>query len=595
MLKKFFFNLLSSFMGAWLAIVTSGICLVLVCIGIAGAFMSNRGFSDDYSVLKIELKGELTERDGDIQLDLLSLIQNNGQVKYLSVETLLAAIREAENNDKIKAIYLDCGQLLAAPASLNTVRAALLRFKKSKKHIYAYADSYSQSAYFLATAADELYLNPIGSVGLSGLGGESLFYKDLYDKIGVEFQVVRVGKGKSAVEPYTQNHMSDYARRQSMQLLDTIWSGIKDEVASSRGIKAADIDTLINNDFPALRTASYALKHNLIDGTMYRHEFEKHIADAVGDEDLDNTISPRVLADMHNALSGMANSSDNQIAVLYACGGIDTDMDGGIQSQKIAKQIIELADDDNIKGLVLRVNSPGGSAYGSEQIWKAIETFKTNKKTVAVSMGDYAASGGYYISSGANRIFADKLTITGSIGIFGLIPNIRKLTEMIGLNAEMVATNPQAQFPTLLDSLDNRQLAAMQSMVEEGYELFVKRCADGRHLPVNKIKAIADGRPLPATMALRNGLVDQIGSLNDAVEWVAAKAGIKDDYNVGVYPQREPNFMFLLDNMQQSKLPSSLQSLLKKHNWDVGMMRLLNNVIRTDRVRAEYNLVRIKM
>lgn len=594
-MKKFFLNLLSSFMGAWLAIVTSGICLFLVCIGIMGVFMSQGTSMSDRSVLKIDLKGELIERESGMEFDLMSLLQS-GQMEYQTVETLVNAIREARNNDKIKAIYLDCGALAAAPASIDAVREALVDFKSSGKRIYAYADHYSQSAYFLATVANELYLNPVGSVDLHGLGGETLFYKDLFDKIGVEFQVVRVGEGKSAVEPYTQTHMSDYARNQSMQLLDTIWAGIKSTISESRKISSSEIDSLINKDFPALRTASYAKQRNLIDGMMYRHEFEKHIADAVGQKDgLENTVSPRVLADLSDPFKSMGNVGGKQIAVLYACGGIDTEMEGGIQSQKLVEQIISLGKDENVKGLVLRVNSPGGSAYGSEQIWEAIEWFKKQKKPVAVSMGDYAASGGYYISCGANRIFADRLTITGSIGIFGLIPNIHGLTQMIGINPEMVATNPLAQFPTLLDSLDNRQLAAMQTMVEEGYELFVKRCAEGRNLPVDKIKSIADGRPLAATVARSHGLVDQLGSLHDAVEWTAGKAGIGKDYNVGVYPVLEPNILYYLNNMNQSTLPASLQTLLGGRTWDAEMVKLLNRILHADRLKAEYNLVRIKM
>lgn len=593
MLKRFFLNVLSSFMGAWLAILMSGLCLMLVVLGIIGIIAGSNASIEKNSVLKIDLQGELIERENPANLDVLSLL-TAGRLEFQAVETLVSAIKEAKDDDRIKAIYLDCGVLAAAPASVNAVRDALKEFKAGGKRIYAYADQYSQSAYYVATIADELYLNPQGSVDIHGLGGESLFYKDLFDKIGVEFQVVRVGEGKSAVEPYTQNHMSDYARNQTMQLLDTIWGGLRGTIASSRGIASAELDTLINRDIPAIRTGSYAKDHKLVDGTMYRHEFEKHIADAVGQKDgLEKVVSPNMLASM-NAVMAPGMGGDKQIAVLYACGGIDNGMEGGINSQDLVKDILDLAKDDNVKGLVLRVNSPGGSAYGSEQIWEAIEYFKKQKKPVAVSMGDYAASGGYYISCGADRIFADRYTITGSIGIFGLIPNIKGLTEKIGLNAEMVSTNPQAQLFTLFSPLDEHQMASLQQMVDDGYNLFVKRCADGRHLPVDSIKAVADGRPIAATVAVRYKLVDQIGSLQQAIDWTAAKAGIAKDYNVGVYPFIEPN-IFLQLYQEQSKMPAALGTILAGRKWDDEMLQMLNGILSSDRLKAEYNVVRVKM
>lgn len=593
MLKRFFLNVLSSFMGAWLAIVVSGLCLMLVVFGIIGIVAGSQSAIEKNSVLKIDLQGELIERENPANLDVMSLL-TSGKLEYQAVETLVSALGQAKNDDRIKAVYLDCGILAAAPASVNAVRDALKDFKSSGKKIYAYADQYSQSAYYVATVADELYVNPIGSVDIHGLGGESLFYKDLFDNIGLEFQVVRVGEGKSAVEPYTQNHMSEYARNQTMQLLDTIWGGLRGAMASSRGIASADIDTLINRDIPGIRTGSFAKEHKLVDGTMYRHEFEKHIADAVGQKDgLEHVVKPSTLASV-NAVMSPAMGGDNQIAVLYACGGIDNGLEGGINSTDLVNEILELADDENVKGLVLRVNSPGGSAYGSEQIWEAVEYFKKQKKPVAVSMGDYAASGGYYISCGANRIFADKYTITGSIGIFGLIPNIKGLTEKIGLNAEMVSTNPEAQLFTLFEPLNDHQLASLQQMVDDGYELFVKRCADGRHLPVDSIKAIADGRPIAATVAVRYKLVDQIGSLQQAIDWTAAKAGIAKDYNVGVYPFIEPN-IFLQMAQQQTVLPAPIQKLFYGRDMDAEMLNMLGGILTSDKLKAEYSVLKVKM
>lgn len=593
MLKKFLLNVLSSFMGAWIAIVLSGVCLVLVVMGVIGIVMGKNMSVNKDSVLKISLSGDIVERDDPGQLDLMSIISNGG-LNYQTVETLVTAIKEAKTNDKIKAIYLDCGALSAAPASVDAIRDALLDYKKSGKKIYAYGDHYSQSAYFIATSANELYLNPVGSVDLHGLGGQSFFYKDLFDKIGLQFQVVRVGEGKSAVEPYTQNSMSDYARNQTMQVIDTIWSGLRGEIAQSRGLSSAALDSLISNQLPAIREGNFALNQKLVDGLMYRHEFEKRIATAVGQEDgLEEIVAPSFLANLSDMQS--FNNSDNQIAVVYACGEIDSGLDSGINSEELAKEIIRLGEDENVKGMVLRVNSPGGSAFGSEQIWEAVEWFKGRNKPVAVSMGDYAASGGYYISCGANRIYADRFTLTGSIGIFGLIPNIKGLLDKIGVNAETVATNPEAQLFTLTAPLNEHQLASLQQMVDDGYNLFVKRCAEGRGIPVEKIKEIADGRPIAATVALRYKLIDQIGSLDDAVAWTATKAGVGKDYTVMKYPEITFNFLTQFYRSENVKLPEFLRSFVESQNLSKEMIGRIGAFLKAHPLRAESVNLKIQL
>lgn len=595
MLKKFFLNVLSSFMGAWLAIVMSGLCLVLVIFGIAAIAMGGRVNIEKDSVLKIDLSGELVERFDASTLGVMEIIQGAGD-NVQSVETIVAALREAKDNNNVKAVYLDCGQLASAPASADAVREALVDFKSSGKKVYAYADQYSQSAYFIATAADEICVNPVGSVDLHGLGGESLFYKDLFDKIGVEFQVVRVGEGKSAVEPYTQNAMSDYARSQTMELLDTIWGGLSSTISTSRGLTAAAVDSMIDNELPAIQTGTYALEHKLADKTAYRREFEAELAKRVG-VDVENLkyVSPQTLA-MTSGAESFGEGGDKEIAVVYACGGIDDMMGGGgINSRDLVKQITELGNDDDVKGMVLRVNSPGGSAFGSEQIWEAIEWFKKKGKPVAVSMGDYAASGGYYISCGAGRIFADRLTITGSIGIFGLIPNVKGLLDKIGVNPEMVATNPNAQLFTLMQPLDTMQMKSMQNMVQQGYDLFVKRCADGRHTTVENIKKIADGRPIAATVALRYGLIDQIGSLRDAVKWTALQAKLGDKYSVGVYPGQETNIFAQMYYSGNSSIRGLLPSIEASPKWDEALVTFTQTLLRADRMRAEYKVVEVKL
>ncbi|MCM1005140.1 MAG: signal peptide peptidase SppA [Prevotella sp.] len=590
-MKNFFLNALSSFVGAWMAIVLGGAVAVLIALALFTNMLGSGATAiEEKSVLEINLEGTMVERDNGSDISMLSLMAQDLN-SSISLETALQAIQEAKDNDKIKAIYLNCGQIAAAPATLQALRLALADFKTSGKKIYAYADNMSQGAYYVACIADEISLNPAGSVSLSGLGGQTLFYKNLFDKAGIEFQAVRVGKGKAAIEPYTQDTMSTVARQQSQQLMDTIWHQIKTDIARSRAaMTPAFIDTLINRDYISMKSAEFVHKAKVVDKLEYRHQFEERLSLAIGQDGdkLENRVSIEQLA---MQAPNYPASQSNQIAVLYACGGIDDFMGGGgINSTVLVPKILELADDDNVKALVLRVNSPGGSAFGSEQIWEALQTFKKTGKPFIVSMGDYAASGGYYISCGADRIFANPLCITGSIGIFGLIPDIDGLMNKLGVNVETVATNPAGQFPTLFSPLTEQQLAAMQSMVENGYELFVSRCAEGRKINVDKIKSIADGRPLPAVMAKSYGLIDELGSLDDAIEYAAKRAKLKDYCRVN-YPEIDTSILTLLHSMQSGATKmATLTDLFTKGNVAEYANRargFINSLCETDMIRTE--------
>ena len=561
MLKKFFLNALSSFLGAWVAFVILGAVCVMVVVGLVarlGVSQVNQSQVTKNSVLTIDLKGEIEETSVPTGFDYTSIV--SGEIsKKQSLAQLTAAIEAAAENKNIKAIYLKCNSIVASPATLNAIRNSLLKFKESNKPVIAYGDMLAMGDYYIATVADKLYMNPAGNVGLKGLGGMTPFFKGLFDKVGVQFQVVKVGTYKSAVEPFISEHMSEPARAQLDTLYGNMWGIICDGIAEQRkGVTPGKIDSLINNDFVFLRTGKFALDAGLIDGTIYERNMDSIIASSIDrKKDELNFVGPSLLVSQEDLLMGM--TSKNQIAVVYATGEI---MDGGgdneINYEKYVPLIVKLAEDEQVKGMVLRVNSPGGSAFGSEQIGEALDYFQSKGKKLAVSMGDYAASGGYWISSGANRIFADPLTITGSIGIFGLIPNIEGLSKKVGVSMELVSTNPIASFPNLFHPLNERQLEGMQGMVENGYDQFVGRVAKGRKLSEAKVRRIGEGRVWDAVTAMRIGLVDQLGGLQDAIEWVAQDLGI-DNYGVSRYPRYETSVWDFLPEMVNMQIKESLR------------------------------------
>ncbi|MCH5222478.1 MAG: signal peptide peptidase SppA [Muribaculaceae bacterium] len=581
MLKRFFLNALSSFLGAWIALAIFGVVFVMVIISLVGKFGSanipNINVSKG-SVMTLDLEGEIIENDIPAEFDYTEIIQGE-IVKKKSLSSIIKAIETAAENRNIDAIYLRCGVTSAAPATFNAIREALLKFKESGKKILAYANTYMMGDYFVATVADEIYLNPGGTVALQGLGGINFFFKDLLDKLGVDVQVVKVGTYKSAVEPYILNSMSQPARAQLDTLYGNMWRYIREGMSAQRkNISPAQIDSLVSNDFIFIRNAKYALNKGLVDSLAFERSMDSIIASSLGkNKDKLNFVPPYVLTSQEEMMSGYM--SKNQIAVLYASGEI---IDGGgnssINYQRFVPIITELADNENVKGMVLRVNSPGGSVFGSEQIGDALDYFRSKGKPLAVSMGDYAASGGYWISCCANKIFADPLTITGSIGIFGLIPNVDKLMQKIGLNAEIVATNPEAQFPNFIKPLNQLQLDAMQKMVSEGYDQFIARVAKGRNLPEAEVRRIGEGRVWDAESALRLKLVDALGGLDDAIDWVSKEID-NDNYTLSYYPRMENSVWDFLPEIVNMQLNVNLYD---KIGEDVPVklydriMRLLN-------------------
>lgn len=542
MLKKFFWNTLSSFIGAWIAIVILGAVCVFVAIGLIAKLGTSQMSQNEVtkgSVLTLNLQGEIQEIAVPAEFDYSSIV-SGGIEKKQSLAELVAAIEAAAENKNINGIYLKCNSIAASPATLNALRNALLEFKESGKKIIAYGDMIAMGDYYIATVADNIYLNPGGNVTLKGLGGMTPFFKGLFDKLGIQFQVVKVGTYKSAVEPFINEHMSEPARAQLDTLYGNMWNYILEGICAQRSkLTPEKINNLINKDFIFLKKAEFAYKNGFVDGLVYERSMDSIVGQAF-DVDINdlNFVSPSVLVSQETLMEGRVNPR-NQIAVLYACGEIvDGGGDNTINYEKLVPIIVSLAEDENVKGLVMRVNSPGGAVFGSEQIGEALDYFQSKGKPLAVSMGDYAASGGYWISCHANRIFADPLTVTGSIGIFGLIPNVQGLTDKLGVNFEMVSTNPQSAFPSLFKSMNPEQLAGMQEMVEAGYDQFVGRVAAGRKMTEAKVRKIGEGRVWDAVTALKIGLVDQLGGLQDAVDWVAQDLNI-ENYGIVRYPQFE--------------------------------------------------------
>lgn len=566
MLKKFFMNTLSSFVGAWIALVLFGVVAVVVGIGIVaklGVSSSTPESIKKGSVLVIDLSGEIVERETPTQIDFMQLARGDIE-RPQTLSALVIAIKEAAVNDNISAIYLKCNGVSASPATLNALRDVLKNFSKdSDKKIIAYGNNFSMGDYYVASVADKVYMNPGGELMLQGLGGTNLYFKNLFDKLGVEFQVVKVGTYKSAVEPYILNEMSEPARAQLDTLYNNLWEVICTNISSNRKkLTPEAINKAINEDFIFLEPAESDLKAGFVDHLVYERSMDSIIAKTIKkDVKKLNFVGPSAL--LSQTEWGAAYSAKKQIAVLYASGEIE---DGGgpstINYERLVPQIVELADDDNVKAMVMRVNSPGGTVFGSEQIGEALDYFQSKGKLLAVSMGDYAASGGYWISCKADRIFANPLTITGSIGIFGLIPNVKGLTEKIGVTPQSVSTNPGANFPGIFYPMTEQQQAVMQKYVERGYDKFVARVAEGRDLTEEEVRRIGEGRVWDAMKAKEIGLVDELGGLDEAIKWVAEQSEIGKSYDVAVYPSIESTMWDFLPEIANMKEKEALRQAL---------------------------------
>ena len=550
-MKQFLKYVCATIVGVLIVGVIVTIMSVLSLVGMAtmGSGMTS---VQDNSVLVIQLQGSISERSEENPFaDLLGYAAITEQ----GLDDILTAIDHAKTDGKVKGIYLEAGTFAGAmPATLQAIRRALVDFKKEGKFIVAYGDVYTQGAYYVCSVADKVVVNPQGMIDWSGLSSQVTYYKDLLQKVGVEMQVVKVGTYKSAVEPFLLSEMSD-ANREQIETYDReIWTEMTKAVSKSRGISVEKLNTLADSMMLFKGTDIY-LKEKLVDGISYSDAVPELIAKMMGKESADDyhTISVKDMASI--ADSEPKGTSGNVVAVYYAVGNIveesasDFNYQPEIVGKKVIKDLEKLADDEDVKAVVLRVNSGGGSAYASEQIWHQVMNIKANKPIV-VSMGDMAASGGYYISCAANYIYAEPTTITGSIGIFGMFPNASELlNDKLGVHFSTVKTNQYSDFGDFSRPFTAEERALAQGYINNGYELFTQRCADGRKMKQDDIKKIGEGRVWTGVHARQIGLVDELGGLDDAIA-KAKKLAKVEEATVINYPAKSTVFDNLLDEMK---------------------------------------------
>ena len=512
---------------------------ILILFGVIGAIAGSKESVTALkpnSVYEIKLEGNLIDRSEDDPFSA-AFAQAMGKTaeKSMGLDDLLANIEKAKNDANIVGIYLNGGSLSGGFASLKEIRNALIDFKKSGKFIVAYADNYSQKDYYLVSVANKILINPQGMLELKGLSAQTMFFKNTLDKLGIEMQIVKVGTYKSAVEPLITTKMSDANREQVTVYMGSIWKTFLTEVSAARKISVEKLNAYAD-EMLMFQPTEKAKQYGLVDGLVYADEADSILKTFVKGLEKDKEVT----LVKHSAMTKLADTSKydkNKVAVIYAVGEITDAAGEGIVAKDLVKTINDVAKDSAVKAVVLRVSSPGGSAYASEQIWHALNKLKA-KKTLIVSMGDYAASGGYYISCMADKIVAQPNTITGSIGIFGVIPNISGLNEKLGLTYDGVKTNKMSDAITVNRKFTPEERDLMQNYVNRGYELFVKRCADGRKMKTEQIKVIAEGRVWTGEDAIKIGLVDKIGGLNDAIALAVTKAKL-NTYNVSEYPEKE--------------------------------------------------------
>ncbi len=587
-MKDFLKYTLATIVGILLLALIVGIFSLLTLTGLASMSSVSEPIQSN-SVMVIDLDGMLDERSVD---NPFAEFMGSGN-ESLGLNDLLTSIKSAKENDDIKGIFIKVGSFSGGtPATLQELRDALVDFKKSKKFIASYGDNYGQGAYYLCSVADSLLINPEGMVELAGMSLSTMYYKNLMAKVGVKAQVFKVGTYKSAVEPYLLDDMSEPNREQLTVLTDEIWDEMLEDISKSRKLSKENLDALVDSGL-VFKDAKYYVKNKIVDKLVFSDGVEAVVKNMMkNDKNKDGEYFETKFANVANSANNAPKSmSGDIVAVYYATGDIVQDesptsfgSDEQIVGSKVVKDLKKLADDDDIKAVVLRVNSPGGSAYASEQIWHQVMNIKS-KKPIVVSMGGYAASGGYYISCAADWIVAEPTTLTGSIGIFGMFPDASELmNDKLGLNVATVKTNEFADIGGYYRPFNEKESALLQGYINRGYELFTKRCADGRGLSQDSIKVIGEGRVWTGVHAKKLGLVDQLGSLEDAIAVAKKKAKI-EECTVKDYPAQKS----FIEQLMEDKAPenSIAETQLKQTLGDFyDIYREAKTIQSKDRIQA---------
>lgn len=576
-MKQFLKYVLATIVGLIITGFLAGVFFFISLAGLALAGSTTSAVAKN-SVLVVKLTGLMSERAIDNPIS-----QFTGDETTLGLNTIVKSVKEAKNNDNIKGIYIQAGTFAAdSYASMQALRDALADFRKSGKWIIAYADGYTQGAYYISSVADKVYLNPQGFIDWHGLAAQPTYYKDLLAKFGVKMQVAKVGTYKSYVEAYTADKMSDANREQVTAYINVLWNKITADVSKSRKIPVARLNQMADS-LSVVGDANACLKAGMVDSLMYADQLKSAVKKQLG-VDHDDDINQAMPEDV-NAMA--SNGKGDEIAVYYACGSVVNGASNTIQdvidSKRVCADLEELADDDDVKAVVLRVNSGGGSAYASEQIWHSVVELK-KRKPVVVSMGGMAASGAYYLSCPADKIIAEPTTLTGSIGIFGMFPDMSGLLkDKLGLKFDVVKTNAHSDFGTVTRPFTPQEMHYIEQYINKGYQLFRQRVADGRHMTTAQVEKIAQGHVFAGTDALKIHLVDQLGSLDDAVAAAAKLAKLKK-YHAEEYPAQDSWMdMFLESQTYNNYLDSHMQSELGPLYEPIMFLRNLN---RTDAVQA---------
>ena len=581
-MKDFLKYTLATIVGLLACTIIVTIISVVAIVGIA-ASAETETIVKENSIFKLELKGEVTERM--IENPFASFMSE--EQTALGLNDILASIQKATDNEYIKGIYLEAGGLIASPATIEEIRNALVRFKQSGKFVIAYGDNYTQADYYICSAADKVILNPQGMVDWHGMASQTIYFKDLLAQVGVEMEVFKVGTYKSAVEPYTSMEMSHENREQITAYTSSIWNSMVEGVSLSRNLTSKQLNQFAD-EYIAFSGAEAILKAGLVDTLLYMDGTKAYLKQLMSTEEEDR-LEVLTLNEVKNLQKNVPlDKSGNIIAMYYAEGQIVDAPSTGMSTtpeivgEKVATDLRKLRDDKTVKAVILRVNSPGGSAFASEQIWNEVVKLK-EKKPVIVSMGDYAASGGYYISCAADTIIAQPTTLTGSIGIFGMFPNPHKLiNDKLKLNIETVKTNKLADFGNMSRPFNADERAIMQNYINKGYATFIQRCADGRQMPTTDIEAVAQGRVWTGEMALDLGLVDLLGDIELAKEIAAEKAGI-ESYTLISYPKEQGAFDMLLDQAKESYIETRLGKIAGQFKEEFN---LIYNLERMNNLQA---------